>query len=102
MSASLRARDAGVQIIMVVKDNGGIVDISAADTKEILFLAPSGAVLTRDAEFKTDGVNGQLLYTTQAADFTEEGNWGAQAHVVIDDLDVRSAMTPFRVERAVA
>jgi hypothetical protein len=103
MGASLRAGDSGVALVLIAKERQGIVDISTATTLEIDLISPSGLVSTVAAVLTTDGKDGRFQYVTGPTDLLELGMWGAQGHVVIPgspDLDVRSAMATFRVERA--
>lgn len=97
---SMRAGDSGVEIDFLITENGGTVDISSATTKEIVFISPSGARSTKTADFVTDGLNGKIKYVTIAGDFTEVGNWGAQAHVVLASGEYRTSIDTFAVQPA--
>lgn len=79
--------DLGTVFVLTVKDGVNLVDLSSATTKQILFEKPSGVLLTKTAQFVTDGRDGQLSYTTLAGDLNEPtGNkparWKMQAYVV--------------------
>lgn len=75
--------DTGTEIGAIVKENGVVVDLSGATTKQIKFRKPSGAMVTKDAEFKTDGADGHLIYVTETGFLDESGTWVAQAYVVL-------------------
>lgn len=54
------------------------IDISDANTKEIIFKSPDDTVKTKTAEFKNDGTDGELTYTTSEGDIDVEGLWFVQ------------------------
>jgi len=79
--------DIGTVFEVTLKDGDVIVDLSsvvgAGTTKEIIFKAPDKTVKTFSAAFKTDGTDGIIQYTTEAAtDLHKQGTWKIQAHVV--------------------
>lgn len=75
--------DIGTVLRRTVQDNGDVVDISGATTKQILLKGPSGALKTKTASFTTDGTDGQLQWTTILNDLDEAGQWGLQVKVVL-------------------
>jgi hypothetical protein len=98
----IRKRDAGVIIRGTVKSGGAAVDVSTA-TVRFLFVGPAGQTLFRAATFTTTGVDGQVEYTTTAADFVVVGTWTAQIRAAFPTgLDVRSAPVDLVVQSAPA
>jgi len=60
------------------------VDVSTATSKKMLFKKPSGATLTVDASFLTDGSDGQIYYDSQVGDLDEAGaGWELQGYVIL-------------------
>lgn len=99
MPAAVKTTDVGTKFRITVKDEEGVVvDISSASTREIIFKAPSGALKTFSAVNVTDGIDGQLEYVTVlAADIDEAGDWQWQARVVIGSGDWKSEVKRFNV-----
>ena len=78
--------DVGTVLEITLKDEGSspeIVDVSTASTKEILLLMPNGTLLTKTADFTTDGSDGKIEYTTVKGDLAISGVWKVQAHVIL-------------------
>ena len=82
MSANeIHVGDVGTIFEVTVMDGTAVVDISTATTKQLIFKKPDGTLLTKDASFKTTGVDGILRYTTIAADLDQAGGWKLQAYI---------------------
>jgi len=75
--------DVGTVFVVTVKDDTTAVDISAATTKQIIFMAPDGGKLTKAATFTTNGTDGKMQWTTVANDLDEPGTWKIQGKVVL-------------------
>jgi hypothetical protein len=73
--------DIGTVFELTVKDDGAVINISTVSVKQIKFKKPSGTVIIQTAEFKTDGSDGILTYTTLADDLNAAGSWRIQAYV---------------------
>ena len=71
----IHLNDIGTIFEVTVQDDGVIVDISGATTKEIIFKKSRGEVLTKAAVFSTDGVDGKMRYVAVAGDLDERGQW---------------------------
>ena len=92
----------GVAIIIpIVDQDGAIVDVSEATSKEILLKKPDKArtVLTKTAIFVTDGIDGLIQYITVADDIDMTGIWEAQADIAIPGFDGGSVISRFKVNR---
>jgi len=90
--------DIGTVFVVTVKDDATVVDISAATTKQIIFLAPDGGKLTKSASFTTDGKDGKMQWTTIAADLDEPGTWKVQGKVVLTAGTWYTDISTFEVE----
>jgi hypothetical protein len=75
--------DQGVQFILTLKDGNDVVDLSSASPKQIKFHKPDGTLLTKTANFYTDGTDGKIYYTSASGDLNLTGNWRLQAYVGI-------------------
>ncbi len=93
----IHLNDIGTVFEVTVQDDGVIVDISGATTKEIIFKKSRGEVVTKSAAFTTDGVDGKMRYVAVAGDLDERGQWELQAHVVLVAGDWRSDVDVFTV-----
>lgn len=82
-AGEIHVGDIGTVIIFTITDqDGAIVDVSTASTKQVFLRRPSGSVLTKTASFTTNGTDGKIQYTTISGDINMAGNWYAQAYVV--------------------
>ena len=81
----------------VTDQAGNAVDVSGASTKQIKLRKPSGTVLTKTAEFTTDGTDGQIEYTTVNTDLDVTGLWGIQGYVVGTGYENSTRADTFRV-----
>jgi len=84
-------------IATIVDEDGGVVNISAATTKEMIFKKSSGTVVTKTASFYTDGTDGKLVYATVDGDLDEVGTWKVQAFVTLTDGSWHSSIQSFAV-----
>lgn len=100
MTCGIHKDDIGTTIIVTVCDcNSAAIDISTADTKQIIFKKPSGANLTKDADFVTDGNDGKIQYIIQEGDIDEVGTWKIQGIVTIGAYTWHSNFESFKVHR---
>lgn len=76
--------DVGTTIEVTLTEDGSIVDISTATTKEIKIKGPHGAVNTKIATFVTNGTDGKLEFVSVAGDFNRDGVWRIQAKVILN------------------
>ena len=90
--------DIGVVIQLIVKDTAGAaVNISAASTKDFLFINPTGTAVTKGATFVTDGTDGKLKYTTVSGDFPDSGTWKIRVSLVTPSWSRKSNWSSFIV-----
>ncbi len=93
----IHLNDVGTQFVVTVQEDGNVVDISGATTKQMKFKKPDGSIETRTASFQTDGVDGVLTYTTQAGDMNVIGLWELQCYIVVGPQSWHTSTTMFRV-----
>jgi hypothetical protein len=99
MIEEIHENDAGTLFTVPLSDAGQAVDLSAAITKEIIFLKPTGETLVKDAEFVTDGSDSLLKYISVLGDLVPSGAWRIQAHVALPSGEWHSNVRDFTVYR---
>lgn len=93
----IHEEDIGTIFEITVKENDSIVDISTATTKEFHFKKPSGEILSKPADFVTNGTDGKLKYSTIANDLDENGKWLIQVYLVLSSGTWSSDIINFMV-----
>lgn len=84
MNAEVHVADVGTIFEATIRDQDGtVVDISAATTKQLLLRKPDGTLLTKVASLTTTGTDGKMQYTTVANDLDQPGLWRIQGYVVV-------------------
>jgi len=98
---SIQEGSIGLQIqYTVLKEDGTPQNISSANTagsKKLIFTRPNNTVLTKDAAFATDGLDGTLIYTTMAGDLVPSGIYQLQADLTMPNFQGRTAVDTFQV-----
>ena len=95
---SIRQDDYGTKFEVTINDENGVVDVSGATTKNIIFEKPSGTKITQAASFTNSGTDGKIEYTTVSGDLNEAGTWKIQAQIATVDGDWKSNISAFPVE----
>jgi|SRR5579864_29026 len=76
--------NAGIQIIVQVLDeNLNPINLYGATVLTIAFMKPDGMQFSKTAQYLTNGIDGNIYYTTLATDILEAGLWYVQAQVTI-------------------
>jgi hypothetical protein len=84
MIGDIHKNDVGTVFERTIHDQSNVVvDISGATTKQLIFVKPNGAKLTKTAGFTTDGKDGKLRYSTVSGDLNLSGTWSVQAHIIL-------------------
>lgn len=80
----IHVADEGIRLnFPFVDENGAVLDISAATTKQVTFKKGNTTGNARTLIFDTDGVDGLTHYYVVAADFASAGTYFAQAYIVL-------------------
>ena len=96
--AEVQEATIGVTVEYVVLDTAGVaLDISGATSKKLIFRKPNGVVVSKDAEYVTDGTDGKLQYSCVVGDLSPYGRWECQAYIVRSGLDGRTERAEFSV-----
>ncbi len=93
----IHLNDIGTTFEVTIKDDGQVVDISAVTLKQILFKRPNGFLLTKTANFVTDGTDGRMDYISVDGDLGQIGNWSIQAKITLGGGTWNSEIKPFEV-----
>lgn len=97
--AGIHLNDIGTRFEVTISDEGNIVDISTATTKEIIFGKPDSNILTKAASFVTDGTDGKIEYFSITGDLSVIGIWSIQSNLVLGSGTWRSEIKEFEVLR---
>lgn len=82
MPAEIHKNDANTAFRYTVKDeNGNVVSLVGAVTKQIIFQKPDGVKLTKTASFVTNGSDGKIEYATSSGELDVAGMWRSQCFV---------------------
>lgn len=73
------------------------IDISATTVKQLIFRKPDGTVVTKTAEFTTNGEDGALEWETAAGDVEPWGTYYVQPKIAIPGFSGRGQRVPFEV-----
>ena len=93
----IHVADVGTVITVTFKDDTTVVDISGATTKEIWLRDPANTTVKTGGTFTSDGTDGKLFITSEAATFGSEGLWDIQGQVILPGGTWHSDVTVFRV-----
>jgi hypothetical protein len=99
MSATITVDDVGTVLRYTIKDQDGVVvDLTAATTKEIILLSPAGKRTVKTASLtNAPGTDGKIQYITIAGDLAVAGTWKRQAKVVLLSGTFYTPVTTFEV-----
>jgi len=86
-------------IVITLKDDGVVADISNADTLQIKLQRPAGTFLLVVAAFVTDGVDGQIQYKLLTTDLDVPGGWLIQAIIKESTDTFNSSVAKIKVNR---
>ena len=87
------------EIGRVISQTAG-VDFTGATAKQVKFVKPSGAILTKTTSkvFVDDAPSGQIHVLTESGDLSETGEWLMQAMVTIGSNVLYGSVDSFIVE----
>ena len=97
MASEIHVGDIGTQLIMTVKDDGEIVDISPASNLTVILKKPDGKNYTKSGTILTDGTDGNMYYTSVNGDFNAAGNYKIQGIVTLPNGTFYTSISTFKV-----
>lgn len=83
--------------VTIVDCDSSAIDLSTATTKEILFSKPNGQVVSKSADFYTNGTDGIIQYVTESGFLDQPYLWQLQAYVVTPAGSWKSNIYEFKV-----
>lgn len=84
--------------LTVVDQDGDIVDLSNATTRQIIFRKPNGTTLTKTATVVTDGQDGRMQCISAEGDIDKLGLWRWRGYVVTTSGKWHSDQPSFEVQ----
>mgnify|MGYP001567167843 FL=1 len=91
--------DIGKDIEVTVMEDGAVLNISTATTKELIFTHADGTTKTFAAAFVGTGTDGKIKYTTVlTSDFDKPGRWQVQWHVIVGSRNIKGEAKGFVVD----
>ena len=98
-AGEIRVGDMGTVFRVTIYDQDGAArNLSAYTTKQLIFRKPDGTILTKTAEFYTDGTDGIIQWTTTSTDDLDiDGTWKLQAKVANGSYSHKSDIVDFKV-----
>lgn len=97
MASEIHVGDLGTQLIMTVKDDGVIVDISSASALNVIIKKPSGQSYIKTGTLLGDGTDGKMYYTSISGDFDVAGLYKIQGKVTINGAIYYTSISSFKV-----
>lgn len=97
MPVEIHQYDVGTAIEITIRDCSGIVNLSAATSKQIVFVKPNKTRVVVDSIFITDGVDGGIQYIFEENDLDVVGIWKYQAVIVLAGKTYHSDQSTFKV-----
>ena len=97
MASEIHEGDVGTKLLITVTDDGSVVDISSATSKDIFIKKPDGTILNRTGVLETDGTDGKMYYITIAGDLDTAGNYKIQGKVTLATGTFYTSTATFKV-----
>lgn len=99
MASEIHVDDIGTRFQVTIKDDGAVVDLSAASSLVISFRKPSDTVLNRTGSTLSDGsvVSGVMYYDSVGGDLDEIGNYKLQGKVALTSGTFYTDIQTFKV-----
>lgn len=97
MASEIHVGDVGTQLIMTVKDDGVVVDISSASLLQVIIRKPDGQSYTKTGTLYTDGTDGKMYYTSISGDFNAAGTYKIQGKVILIGGTYYTSISDFKV-----
>lgn len=84
----------------VIKDQDGVVvDVSGASTKDMIFRLPDGTASVENTSFTGDGTDGKIEWTP-TDELDQVGKWQRQSKVIIAGKEWKAVKKNFTVHEA--
>lgn len=97
MASQIHVGDIGTKLIMTVKDDGVVVDISTASDLDVFIKKPDSVAYEKSGLLYTDGTDGKMYYTSISDDFNAAGNYKLQGRVFMPSGTYYTSIEDFKV-----
>lgn len=97
MASQIHVDDIGTQIVLTIKDDDQIVDISSASSLEFIIRKPDTTKHTKTGSLYTDGTDGKMYYASVAGDFDRPGKYKVQGKVTMNSGVYYTSIFSFKV-----
>jgi hypothetical protein len=98
-SNEIHVNDIGTMFQLTFKDDGAIVDISAASSITIMLKGPDDVTLLKTGILVSDGTDGKAKYVTVSGDLSISGTWKLQGKLVFSVTTYYSDVHSFMVHK---
>ena len=99
MSSEIHYGDIGVNFNITVMNGTAVLNVSNANSINIIFQKPDGSDLTKTATLVTNGTDGNIRYTSVSGDLDQVGTWQIQARVDFGASVFSTDIQKFKVYR---
>lgn len=99
MASEIHYGDIGVNFNITVMNGDAALNVSNAESINIIFQKPDGSDLIKTATLITDGTDGNIRYTTVDGDLNQTGTWQIQAKVDFGSSVFSTDIQKFKVYR---
>ena len=99
MASEIHYGDIGVNFNITVMNGTAVLDVSNANSINIIFQRPDGSDLTKTATLVTNGTDGNIRYTSVSGDLDQVGTWQIQARVNFGASVFSTDIQKFKVYR---
>ena len=99
MSSEIHYGDIGVNFNITVMNGTAVLNVSNANSINIIFQKPDGSDLTKTATLVTNGTDGNIRYTSVSGDLDQIGTWQIQARVNFGASVFSTDIQKFKVYR---
>lgn len=97
MAHSFRQDDYGSILMITIREDEQVRDLSDVLSMTLTINKPDGTALVRTPEFVTDGVDGRIRYVFVEGELEQTGRWPFQVHVVFAEGSWNSSVGWFTV-----
>jgi len=97
MASEIHVGDIGTQLIVTIKDDGVVVDISSASLLQFILKKPDGQSYTKSGTLYTNGTDGKMYFVSISGDFNAPGNYKLQGKVVLATGTYYTSISNFKV-----
>jgi hypothetical protein len=99
MASEIHYGDIGVNFNITVMNGTAVLNVSNANSINIIFQRPDGSDLTKTATLVTNGTDGNIRYTSVSGDLDQIGTWQIQARVNFGASVFSTDIQKFKVYR---